>query len=82
VADWLYETRLGRLSYACLAAVVTLAAWAASRWLDDVPTPLSWVGIALSVVAWMASWVALLYFIGAILGPRFEIDMSADGEGD
>jgi hypothetical protein len=72
---------LGRLSYATFAALVALAAGGAAHLIGDAPAPLSWVGVGLWGVAWMAYWVALCYVIGAIL-LRWEIDMSGDGAGD
>jgi hypothetical protein len=70
------------LSYATFAALVALAAGGGSHWIGDATAPLSWIAVGLTVVAWMAYWTALCYVIGAIIGPRWEIDMSGDGAGD
>jgi hypothetical protein len=80
--EWVYRTRLGRLSYATFAGLVALAAGGALYWIGDASGPLSWVSVGLAAVGWIASWVALCYVVGAIIGPRWEIDMSGDGAGD
>jgi hypothetical protein len=80
--SWLYKTRAGRLVVSLCAGAICLPIWLAQDWLAQASGVVFWVGIGLRAIGWMAWWVALWYFIGAIIGPRMEIDFSADGEGD
>ena len=80
--SWLYKTRAGRLAVSLCAGAICLPIWLAQDSLASASGVLFWMGVAIRFLGWMAWWVALWYFIGAIVGPRMEIDFSSDGEGD